>query len=175
MKYKKLSFVAQSQSTVNELLCLRLVFLETKYLFYYLLMLLIAIWGFGEAGQQAALLDVEPFWDKWALRRKEFAVAALQYVLHFAICPLSCKGTQCFPSPCRERTADAQLFYLGRHKTQLPHFKSLNLKMLTQELRFGPCLNACMFTFLNQNQIFLPPSCPHTSHTEGGGCDAGSS
>lgn len=48
---------------------------------------------------------------------------------------------------------------------QLPHFKSLNLKMLTQELRFGPWLNAWMLTFLNQNQILLPPSA-HTLHTE---------
>lgn len=157
---------------MNELLCLRLVFLEKKYLFYYLLMLLIAMWGFAGAGQQAALLDVEPFWDKWALRSKEFAVAALEYVLHF------CKGTQCSPSPCRERAAGAQLFYLGSHKVQLPHFKSLNLKMLTQEVRFGPCLNAWMLTFLNQNQILLPPSCPHITHTErgeGGGCHGGSS
>lgn len=83
---KNLAFLAQSQGKVNEPLCLRLVFLEAKYLFYYLLMLLIAIWGFGGAGQQAALLDVELFWDKWALRSKEFAVAALEYVLHFALC-----------------------------------------------------------------------------------------
>lgn len=167
---------------MNELLCLWLVFLETKYLFYYLLMVLIAIWGFGGAGQQAALLDVEPFWDKWALRSKEFAVGALEYVLHFAICAAFCKGTQCSPSPRRERAAGAQLFYLGSHKMQLSHFKSLNLKMLTQDIKFGPCLNACVFAFLNQKQILLPLSCPHTSHTsthteggEGGGCNWGSS
>lgn len=47
-------------------------------------MLLIAIWGFGQEGEQAALLDVEPSWDKWALRSKEFAVAVLEYVPHFA-------------------------------------------------------------------------------------------
>lgn len=82
---KNLGFLAQSQGKVNEPLCLQLVFLETKYLFYYLLMLLIAIWEFGGAGQQAALLDVEPFWDKWALRSKELALAALEYVLHFAL------------------------------------------------------------------------------------------
>lgn len=162
----------QPQSKANKLLCLWLVFSETKYLFYYLLMLLIAIWGFGGAGQQAALLDVEPFWDKWALRSKEFAVAALEYLLHFAVCAAFlkyvlhfCSSTQCSPSPCRERAAGAQLFYLGSHKMQLPHFKSLNLKMLTQELGFGPRSNAWMFPFLNQNQILLHPSCLHPSHS----------
>lgn len=177
---KNWMFLAQPQSKANELLCPRLVFLETKYLFYYLLMLLIAIWGFGGAGQQAALLDVEPFWDKWALRSKAFAVAALEYVLHFAVCAAFLQWHPVLSiSLQRERCWCSAHFFLGNHKMQLPLFKSLNLKTLTQELRYGPCSNACMLIFLNQNQILLPPSCSHTSHpsnhTEGGGCDGGSS
>lgn len=57
-------------------------FFRDKYLFYYLLMLLIAIWGLGWEAERAALLDLEPCWDKWALRSKEFAVAKSWSMCH---------------------------------------------------------------------------------------------
>lgn len=44
-------------------------------------MLLIAIRGLGGEGEQAELLDVEPFWDKRALRSTKLAVAVLEYIL----------------------------------------------------------------------------------------------
>lgn len=165
-------------------------------------MLLIAIWGLGWEGEQAALPDLEPFWDKRALRSKEFAVAKSWSMCHvLQRYPVLCADTVLLVlSSCIRKLQKNGSFILKSwiwkcwsRNSGLGH--AWREKKKSRWNNFLKCLWLWKITFKDlvsvwdqntpvrkrllsriEDKSLLPLSCLHIqTHREGGGYEGGNS